>query len=84
MNDCAYPCEFHRGKIEWHHPIAEEGEVGVYLCEAHHSLVQGRKVRYRGEMIVNKTLDEMRAELKEMEREAVEAKGKRLSDINKH
>ena len=62
-NGCQYKCVFHKGKIEWHHPISSRPQVGIYLCEAHHSLLQGRKHRYFGEAIINKTLDEMRVEI---------------------
>ncbi len=54
------------------------------MCEAHHSLIQGRKVRYRGEMAINKTLAEMTAEIKTLELEAVLGKGHRQEEINKH
>jgi len=39
---CDYPCEFHMGKSEWHHPIAAHPDIGINLCEAHHSIIQGR------------------------------------------
>lgn len=65
--NCAYLCPFHRGKIEWHHPIEGNWTIGLYLCEAHHSLIQGRKTRYAGEVVIDKTLDEMRAEVKALE-----------------
>ena len=82
-SDCAYTCEFHRGKVEFHHPIAEAGDTGIFLCEAHHSIIQGRKKRYAGEIIVNKSLDKMRAELKLLEEAAVVARGYMRGEINK-
>lgn len=63
---CEYDCEFHKGKVEWHHPISERPDVGIYLCEAHHSLLQGRKRKYAEETMINKTLDEMRTEIQHL------------------
>jgi hypothetical protein len=63
---CEYECVFHKGKVEWHHPVSERPDVGIYLCEAHHSLLQGRKRRLLGELLVNKTLGRMKAEIYEL------------------
>lgn len=35
--------------VEWHHPINLVPEVGVYLCQRHHSLLYGRNKLYPGE-----------------------------------
>lgn len=81
---CNYPCSFHRGKVEWHHPIAEHPEIGIYLCEAHHSLLQGRNKRYLGELIIMKTLREMRSEIYRMVITTIRKTGYSESDIDKH
>ena len=86
---CEYtgvPDEVHKGKIEWHHPISKDGLCGVYLCESHHSLAKltgFRKVRYPREMIVNKTLDEMRNEIIALVHAAVIKAGYQITDIDK-
>jgi len=86
---CAYtgvPDECHRGKIEWHHPISKNGMGGLYLCESHHALAKlagYRKTRYAREMIVNKTLDEMRNEITALIHEVVIKAGYQISDIDK-
>lgn len=79
--ECAYkrtPC---RGKIEWHHPCSEYPNVGLYLCEAHHSILQGRKKLYLSELCVN--LDDLYADLKSLELEVVRNAGLAAEDINK-
>jgi len=81
--ECAYQCQVHSGTVEWHHPI--EGKyVGMNLCQLHHSLIQGRKKRDYREIIVNKGLEQMRAEVKELERQVVILAGCNPSEINKH
>lgn len=82
--ECEYECDFHRGKVEFHHPISNKHTIGVNLCEAHHSLIQGRKRKYLGECIVNKSLDQMRKELKELEYKRIIAVGASPSEIDKH
>ena len=87
MNNCEYSCEFHRYKptgAEWHHPISSNGLIGIYLCELHHSIICGRKKRDPLELIVNKSLDEMRMELKELERRRIIEQGGNPNDIDKH
>lgn len=64
---CEYRCLFHKGKIEWHHPVANRFDLGFHLCEAHHSILLGRKRRYPEEQLIDKTLAEIRQELKDME-----------------
>jgi len=81
---CSYSCPFHRGKIEWHHPCSEYPDVGLYLCEAHHSLLQGRHVRYQGEILIDLTLQQMKADLVKLERHAVENAGLTYDSIDKH
>lgn len=81
---CQYQSIFHRGKIDWHHPIKERTDVGLYLCEAHHSILQGRKEKYTGELNVGKDLEQMRKELKELEAEVVRTAGLDPAMINKH
>lgn len=79
MLNCAYDCLFHRGKIEWHHPVAEERNLGLYLCEAHHSIIQGRKFKYAEELTLDKSLAEMKKELQALEIRVIEASGKAVS-----
>lgn len=79
-NGCQYKSVFHKGKIEWHHPISSRPQVGIYLCEAYHSLLQGRKYRYSGEAIINKTLDEMRAEITTLLHQAIGEDNLKLID----
>jgi len=86
---CAYtgvPDECHRGKREFHHPISKAPMVGLTLCESHHSLARlkgWRKTRYPREMIVNKTLEEMRNEITELIHAVVIKAGYKISDIDK-
>lgn len=82
LHCCAYQCDYHKGKVEWHHPIKERPDIGLYLCEAHHSILMGRKTKYTGELNLGKSLEQMRAELKELERQAIIQAMDRL--INKH
>jgi len=42
---CEY-CGSDTGQIEWHHPVPQYLSIGVFLCQKHHSLVQGRKKLY--------------------------------------
>lgn len=72
---CCYPCEFHKGKTEFHHPLSFAPDVGIYLCEAHHSILQGRKKRYNAECLIDKTLVEMRSEIIEIQNKAILAAG---------
>jgi hypothetical protein len=87
-NSCGYDSEFHKYKptgAEWHHPISSRGDVGGWLCEYHHSIICGRKNRsYFGEMLVNKRLNDIRNELKELERKWVFQTGANPDDIDKH
>jgi hypothetical protein len=83
--ECAYDCIGHRGKRDWHHPCSQYPLVVMPLCEAHHSLMTlGRKVRYPFEMGINKTLEEMHLELKELELRMVLKSGLTEQDIDKH
>lgn len=82
---CEYGCEFHKGKVEWHHPCSQHPEVGVFLCEAHHSILQGRQRRYfkSGEQLIDKKIDDMRKEIQSMVEQRVLVAGLKLSDIDK-
>ena len=80
---CQYPCSFHCGKIEFHHPISTAPSVGVELCEAHHSLLAGRKRRYPGECIINKSIKEMREEVWALVLATVRVAGYHKGDIDK-
>ena len=81
---CEYDCEFHYGKVEWHHPISKDGMVGVYLCEAHHSLIYGRKHGLPGETIVKKSYDQMRSEIQALVIERIKERGYTEDDIDKN
>lgn len=63
---CEYACDFHKGKVEWHHPISRDRMVGIYLCEAHHSIIQGRRFKYLGECTSNKSLFLMKREIEDL------------------
>lgn len=80
---CQYDCPYHRGKIEWHHPISGKPMVGLFLCEAHHSVLQGRKKRYLGELAVNKSLAEMKEELQCLQNQAIVRQGGEVGEIDK-
>lgn len=87
-NQCEYKCPYHQGPVEWHHPIGGAGSViasniGLRLCQAHHSLLYGRKVKYTWELGLNKTLDEMRGELKELESSRIKEFGLSPQLVNK-
>lgn len=81
---CDYECTFHKGKIEWHHPIFNRFDAGFYLCEAHHSILQGRKKKYIGELTLGKDLSTMYIELKGLERWYVENAGCSTDQVDKH
>lgn len=82
---CEYDCEFHRGKVERHHPCSQYPEVGIFLCEAHHSILQGRRRRYFGcgESLIDKKIEDMRKEIQGMVEQRVLAAELSLSDIDK-
>ena len=81
---CEYESKFHHGKVEWHHLCSKDGMVGIFLCEAHHSVLQGRSRRYDGEVIINKSLAEMKQEIQELVNSRVIAVGLSLKDIDKN
>ena len=81
---CIYLCEYHRGKVEWHHPIDAKPSIGLYLCECHHSIICGRNKKYPGEIVINKTINEMRTELKNLEWNMVVRQGGDPAEIDKH
>ena len=75
--------KFHRGKVHWHHPIEGNLDVGLWLCEAHHSILMGRKRKYWGEVCDGRSIEEVRQELKELEAKRVREAGLDPSLINK-
>jgi hypothetical protein len=79
---CAYVCIGHRGKVEWHHPISKNGIVGVHLCEAHHSLLQGRKKQYQWEYDMD--FAQMRAEVYQLVLDEIKKHGYTADDIDKY
>ena len=82
---CEYECEYHRGPVEWHHPISDDSfDIGLWLCQAHHSIICGRKKRYPGEVAVNKSLSDMRLELYDLEIHKCNEAGIPISLIDKH
>ena len=81
---CESECEVHNGKVEFHHPITGKPLVGLNLCELHHSLIYGRKKRHPIEMAINKTIEEMRAEVKAFEAKRIIEQGCNPSEIDKH
>jgi hypothetical protein len=81
---CEYDCPFHNGRLEWHHPISTHSEVGLWLYQAHHSLLMGRKRRYDGEGIVDKTVSRMRGEVCLLVADKVKATGLPLTMIDKN
>jgi len=80
---CQYESEYHKGKVEWHHPCSKHSEIGLWLCEGHHSILQGREKRYIGETSLNKTLKEMKKEIEELVENIVLESGLTLKDIDK-
>jgi len=81
--ECNYRCDVHQGPVEWHHPVGARPEIGLFLCQLHHSLIQGRKKRHGIETLVNKTLDEMRADVMALEAQLVREQGGKLDEIDK-
>jgi hypothetical protein len=79
---CAYSCPGHRGKIDWHHPISKDGTVGVDLCEAHHSLLYGRKKQYPWEYDMD--FARMRAEVAQLVIDEIKKHGYTADDIDKN
>ena len=59
-HECEFACNYHNGPVEWHHPISWAPEVGCYLCQLHHSLVQGRKTRHPKELLDDRPLETIR------------------------
>jgi hypothetical protein len=81
---CGYGCEGHRGKVEWHHPISARLDVGIWLCEAHHSLLKGRRKKYTFEYDIDKSIAEMRYEVCLLAVDCVKAAGFTAADIDKY
>jgi len=65
---CEY-CGSDSGQIEWHHPVPQLQCVGVYLCQKHHSMVQGRKQLYM--METSQGLELEREKVKKLVRQRV-------------
>lgn len=81
------PDEAHRGKVEFHHPISWAVEVGLDLCESHHSLCRSsayRKKRYPEEMAVNMSLNEIRDAVVKLVHDKVFKAGYDPVDIDKN
>lgn len=87
--ECEYlgvPDDCHRGKVEWHHPLSWTIDVGLNLCESHHSLarLQGyRKRVYPEERVLNMTTDEIRDEVVKLIHSTVLKAGYKVTDIDK-
>jgi hypothetical protein len=87
QGNCAYtgvPEYCHHGKTEKHHPVHWFPEAILPLCEVHHSLILGRKKKTDKEYHVNKTLDDMRTEIHQLEIEMLSHFNLREADIDKH
>ena len=80
---CEYESEYHRGKVEYHHPISYRPDVGCFLCELHHSIILSRLKRYTGEMSIDKSLAEMKREIQELVARRVIKAGLSLAEIDK-
>ena len=65
---CEY-CGSEEGQIERHHPIPQIYDVGVYLCQRHHSLLYGRKQLYPSE--TSQSLEFEREEVKKLVKQRV-------------
>jgi len=79
--ETGYPC---RGnKYDWHHPIDEE-DFGVWLCESHHALLKDRRRKYPEELLINKTLEEMREEIRNWLKRRIQEAGLNPEDIDKY
>ena len=81
-SECNYKYSPCKGPVEWHHPISKDSRVGLFLCQAHHSLLQGRKKLYTTELCVN--LYDVRTALKDLELSIVTVAGFAASDIDKN
>jgi len=68
MHKCEY-CGSEKGQIDWHHPVPQIYDVGVHLCQKHHSLVYGRKKSYPDE--VDKSLELEREKVEKLVRQRV-------------
>jgi hypothetical protein len=75
--------DWHYGNIQWHHPISTNPEVGCWLCQGHHSLIQGRKERYPAETIFDKTNEERATRIEKFVIGRVKDKGFSKYDIDK-
>ena len=56
-------CKSTQGQIEFHHPVKAQPDLGLYLCQPCHSILQGRKTRYVFESGVDRTSESQRADM---------------------
>ena len=76
--------DWHFKGVQWHHPISEHPEVGINLCQGHHSLICGRKKRYSGETCINETNDERKIKIFEFCVVKLQQKGFGRGDVDKN
>lgn len=81
---CEFPSGWHWLETQWHHPISWNEFVGVRLCQGHHSLEQGRKVKYHGECSTNESLEQIRAKVHGLVVAQAEAEGFSEADFDKN
>jgi len=83
-----YKCSYNHtpcfGSVEWHHPISGDPSVGLYLCQGHHSVLQGRSYRYPEEVEAKVDLLDLYCDLKALESEVVSQAGYNPDDKDKH
>ena len=61
-----YKCEYcgtSEGQIDWHHPVPQFPNLGVSLCQRHHSLLSGREKPYPGETMETMEADRQKIRL---------------------
>lgn len=82
--ECSFRWPYHHGKVEWHHPISWDPKVGAYLCELHHSLIQGRKKVHDLELADPVGLEQMRNKVVKYIQGVVKDAGYSKYDIDKN
>lgn len=80
---CEFGDEPHFGNVEWHHPISSKRNIGVLLCQLHHSIMYGRKCRYPIERLMELKLPEIEMKLRNFIRTRVQEQGVDPQMINK-
>ncbi len=80
---CEYVAKFHRFNTQWHHPISTRTDIGIWLCQAHHSILLGRKFLYSGEY-EQKTIKQIYNEIMALCINRVKEYGFTEADIDKH